>query len=49
MLKIFLLMLVGLSIIILVIVLYGVWYWQASTEALHSRLEAARTPIEPKK
>lgn len=48
MLKVLLLILVGLGIIASVIVHYGAWHWQASTEALHSRLEAARSPIQPK-
>lgn len=48
MLKILLLIFVGLGIIVSVIILYGAWHWQTRTEALHSRLEAARSPIEPK-
>jgi hypothetical protein len=47
MLKILLLILLGLGVIILVTVLYGASRWQAGTRALHSKMEAARSPVEP--
>lgn len=46
--KIVLLVILGLAVIIAVALLYGLSRWQAGTKEMHTRLEAARVPIEPK-
>ena len=38
----------GLTVIITVALVYGSIRWQSGTKEIHTKLEAARLPIEPK-
>ncbi len=46
--KIVLLVILGLAVISTAALLYGLNRWQAGTKEMHTRLEAARAPIDPK-
>lgn len=46
--KMILFIILGVTVIIAVILVYSTSRWQSVTEAMHTRLEAARLPIEPK-
>jgi hypothetical protein len=45
--KIVLLIVGGAAAIVMAVIVYGAVHWQASTQALIDRLEAARTPVDP--